>query len=435
MKKVLICAFYFPPFVPPSEIIGSLGSAKLAKYLPDFGWQPYVLTARLPVERAMVEDPQIANVYRTNSFDFVRAFSRFIPSRYSDRIADIPLYSQRTSADERVIHLLKRLARDLFLWPDARITWVILGDAVDRGLEIIRRERIDVIFSTSPPATAHVLAGKLSSKTGIPWVAEFRDLWSQDEMFKRFWPFQRIEERMERRCMKRATSLMSVSEPNSNKLREFHKKRVHTILYGFDDDDYDFDVPVDNKFTMVYTGKVYEGYRDPAMLFDSVSELIMSGAIEEKDVEIVFWGDNPREYLIKKAVAAGLENIVTINPAVAHNEVVKIQKSAQVLVFISFHGEGVYPGKLFEYIGASRPILAVGKRGSGIDDMLKSTKAGVLCIDREEIKDVIQSWYSDWREHGVVRNRSVDNRVDELSRRKGTSKLSIALDEAVHEDF
>ena len=435
MKKLLICAFYFPPFVGPSEIIGSLRPAKFAKYLPDFGWQPYVLTARLPVERVMVEDPQIANVYRTNFLDFVRAFNRFIPSRYSDRIADIPIYSYQSSTDERVIHLLKRLVKDLFFWPDSRITWVIFGDAVDRGLEIIRREKIDVIFSTSPPATSHVLAGILSSKTGIPWVADFRDLWSQDEMFKRFWPFQRIEERMERRCMKRVASLISVSEPRSNALHEFHKKAVHTIPNGFDDDDYDFDIPVDHKFTVVYTGKVHEGYGDPAMLFDSVSELIMSGTIEKEDVEIVFWGNNARKYLIKKAVAAGLESTVRINPAVAHSEIVKIQKSAQILVLIYGHQDIAYPGKLSEYLGARRPILAIGKRGSVIDELLRYTGAGVLCSNADEIKDVIQRWYSEWRELGVVRSKSLDKRIEEYSRRELTRRLSTVLDEAIHEDL
>lgn len=104
MKKVLICAFYFPPFVGPSEIIGSLGTAKFAKYLPDFGWQPYVLAPRLLVERAMVEDPQIANLHRRSFLDLIHVFNRFMPNRIREEYGQRELTSKSSMFLNEAVH-------------------------------------------------------------------------------------------------------------------------------------------------------------------------------------------------------------------------------------------------------------------------------------------------------------------------------------------
>jgi len=278
-KKVLVVSFYFPP----ANKIAAVRSGKFAKYLPQFGWEPFVLTADavkgysqdLPLE---IDE---ANIYRTPYFALGSAVS------YGLTGGQRTIYQERhkNSTWEKALYKLIRLTEPLYTLPVIRtltlepVSWS--RHAVKKGLEIFSKEKFDVIFSSYGPSMSHLVASRLHRQTGIPWVAEFRDLWSLNSYLRKIQPFHFFEKALEKRVMKDSSLLVTVSEPLAKQLETLHSKKTVVIPNGFDEDDYLVDVPLTAKFTITYTGNMYPGKQDPNPLFKAIAELEEEGRIPQ----------------------------------------------------------------------------------------------------------------------------------------------------------
>jgi hypothetical protein len=432
-KKVLIVTFYFPP----TNKIAAVRLGKFAKYLPRFGWEPFVLTADevkgcsqdLPVE---IDE---ANIFRTRYF----ALGPIISYELTGGQRTIYQATPRSSTWRKALYKLIRLMEPVYTLPVIRtLTLEPVGwsrHALRKGLEILSKEKFDIIFSSYGPSMSHLVASKLHRQTGTPWVAEFRDLWSLNPYLRKVQPFHFFEKELEKRVMKGSDLLVTVSEPLAKQLEGLHSKKVVTICNGFDEDDYLDSVPLTTKFTITYTGNIYPGKQDLSPLFKAIAELWEEGKISPKDFEVRFFGGGTLTSLLPTIRYYHLEHIVKIYGLVPFKESIRKQKESTVLLFLGWNDpreKGFYTAKVFEYLGARRPILSIGLKGDVVDELLKETGAGVVVSEVNEIKALLSQWMKEFKQSGEVLSHFKPDSaaVYRYTRKQEAAKLAQLLEEA-----
>lgn len=400
-RRVLIVSFLFPPLFD----IGAVRIGKFAKYLPEFNWEPIVLTVdhmknmhlTLPVE---IDE---ANIVRTHYFGFRNFIEQALNT---NSIPSFPIQKNKgrnINLKSKFLNLIY-LLRPIYTLP---VLQTLLIDptgwypyAVKKGLQIIRKYNIDLIFSSYSPSTSHFIASYLSKRTGIPWVAEFRDLWTLNHNIKKNQPFYFIEQLIEKRTLKNSNLLITASEPMTRKMKSLHSKECMTITNSFDEQDFENNISLTSKFTISYTGTIYLGKQDPSPLFEAISQLRQEGEIIPGNFEVRFFGSNVSDIISPLIKDYSLQQFVNIYDFVPFHESIKKQKESTVLLLLAWNDQkekGVYTAKIFEYLGATRPILVIGSKGSVIDELLGRTGSGVIAIEVEEIKEILTDWLSEFR--------------------------------------
>jgi hypothetical protein len=405
--KVLIVSFFFPP----ANSIGAVRVGKMAKYLPDFGWEPIVLTVdkiratpqTLPLE---VDKTQINRTpYSTFYDDITEHFNR--GKTISERNAN----QQTVKINKPASFATKclRLAEPIYMLPVVKsflfdpMGWY--RSAVEKGLQIINNQNIDIIYSSFGPTISHLVASKLCKQTNIPWVAEFRDLWSINENNSKRQPFQYFEKLWEIRTLRNSKCLIAVSKIMANQLEKMHNKHTEVICNGFDEDDYKDRIPLNPKFSITYTGTIYPGKRDPTPLFQALGEAKKEDIITSEDIGVFFYGDNLIQNISSAAKKCDIENMVKIYDSVPIKESIIAQKKSTILLLLAWNDPrdaGTLTGKIFEYIGAGRPILAIAFKGGEIDNLLKETGCGIVINEASEIKSVLIKWLNEYKTKGEI---------------------------------
>ncbi|MFC1870795.1 glycosyltransferase [Chloroflexota bacterium] len=434
--KVLIISFLFAPM----NHIGSIRITKFAKYLPDFGWEPVVLTvdAVRGISQTLPSEVVGVNIVRTPYFDLVPTVNQMLTRGKAAPFKRAPEPSY--SSLRLLIYRLLRLMKPIYNLPIFRpLTIEPIGwypYAVRKGLQIAAEQNIDIIFSTYGPSIPHLVASCLYRKTGIPWVAEFRDLWSSNPYVKDYQPFQFIEQQLEKRTLKACDLLISVSEPWAQQVGTLHNKRAITIPNGFDEDDYLETVPLTPKFTITYTGQIYPGKREPTSFLQAIGELRHEAKISPHDLEVRFFGNNVSETINPLIKKLDLNELVKVYGFVPFSESVKKQKESSALLLLGWNDErdkGALTGKIFEYLGAGRPILSSGVKGGEIDKLLKASSSGILTNEVEDIKDIILKWVGEFKQYQEIRSYYNPNQeiISYYTRREATAKLARAFDTVI----
>jgi hypothetical protein len=402
-KKVLVVSFFFPP----ANKIAAVRLGKFAKYLPQFGWQPFVLTADevkgcpqdLPV------DIDEAAIFRTPHFSLGPTISYGLTGGQ----ATIHQRMDKGSLFRKALYRLVRLMQPVYTLPLIRtLTLEPTGwyrPALKRGLEVISKEKFDVIFSSYGPSVSHLVASKLHRQTGIPWVAEFRDLWSLNHYLRKVQPLHVFEKKLEKRVMKGSSLLITISEPLATQLEALHSEKVVVIRNGFDEDDYLGEVPLTAKFSITYTGNVYPGKQDPVPLFKAIADLEEEGRISSDSFEVRFFGGSTLTSLLPAIKHYHLERIVRIHGLVPFKESIERQRESTILLLLGWKDpreKGLYGGKIFGYLGARRPILSIGPGGDVVDELLKETGAGTVVGEVTEIKALLLQWVKEFRQSGRI---------------------------------
>lgn len=406
MKKVLIIAYYFPP----RPYIGSQRPYRLAKYLREFGWQPIILTAQLPSK-----PPEGITVIETPYKDVVDLYKKklgFNSEEGFHQQLDIPVvknYNYSTPKG-KIIKILK----EIITFPDEQKGWYRY--ALESTYDLLSREKIDAMISTSLPVTSHVIARQLKRKYKIPWVADFRDLWTQNHYYNKFNVIKLFEKRLELKTLQNADALVTVSRPLAETLGKIHKnKNVFVITNGFDTDDFMHNIPKPaNKFTITYTGTLYNGKRDPSVLFAVLSQLIRENKMNKDLVEIRFFGQQ-ETWILHDIQKYDLNSVVSFYGCVPRSIALEKQKESQLLLLLLWNNKnekGVYTGKIFEYLGAKRPILAIGGAGGVVEELLAETNAGKYVNEPAELSHYLLEYYREFITHGEViysGNSNVEN--------------------------
>lgn len=437
MKRVLIVAYYFPPSGGP----GVQRVLKFVKFLPEFGWEPHVLTVSngdFPArdESLLKEIPPGVRVHRSRIFEPYRMY-RTLTGKPADAPVDvenIPREGKKQSWAERTAQWVRST---LFI-PDARIGWY--WPAVLKGLTVIRAERIDALYSSSPPYTASLIARALHRRTGKPWIAGFRDPWTGFLSAPQRWSLPAaIDASMERAVAEDCDILEGawegILDDFAGKIPSLPKSKMIYLPNGFDPDDFPPHVPKRNeRFTVVYTGSMY-GKRNPSAFLAAVEQAVGEGLFAVSQLRLRFIGRFGADV---RAMfdATPLREAIEVVSYLPHSESVAQLLSADTLLLVVDETEGsprIVPGKVFEYIGSGRPILALAPTGA-VNDILKETGTGIS-VPHGDIPGIKKAFIECYR---IFQYGEADffaphpEAIKKYDRREITQRLALHLNSIVH---
>ncbi len=443
MKKILIIAYYFPPY----SGAGGHRTVRFTKYLKKLGWKICVLTIEENYFRpSHLIDKEIINklpygikIFRTK---VLRGLTLLINLRNCFRSWKKGETSEKVNLKKDSTHSRKSWAQSIidiissiFVVPDNEVGW--LPYAVLKGKKIIRSEGADIIYSSGPPHTCHLIAYCLKKLTSMPWVADFRDPWSRST-----WKRQKsklhhkTQSFLESRVVKSANKIILNTNHMQKEFAGFYKdqppQKFVAITNGFDTEDFMEIKPGehDNKkhFTITHTGTLYKK-RDPSNLLLSVSRLAKKGIISPGDFQLNFIGAiSIKDVDIKKLISEyNIDRFVNIIPPVSHKESLKLLADSDVLLIIQPDTSCQIPGKMFEYIYLRKPILSLSHNGA-TSDIINKNKLGIVVSPEEtdEIEKAILIFYE--KKFHIKDNEIV---LDMYSGEKLTEKLSSVLSECV----
>jgi len=442
MNKVLLLTYWYPP----KQAIGALRLAKWAKYLPEFGWEPVVITVQprstlYTQHGALPDELRVGRVYRTRDWSLNEILFA-LTTRFRRRRTTSAQQPSSSASPLPVAwrRMLTRLGyafyKQVLCFPDEVWPWLFEYATIEA---IARQEQPAVVVSSSLPNTTHLLAARLARRLRLPWIADFRDLWTQNHVFRRLEPLYTWERLLEQRTLRYAAALVTVSEPLREQLAWLHAKPVYVITNGFDPSDYPQpQIPPSSSpeapLQVLYTGRIYPGKRDPTPLFQALATLRQQGNIAAEDVKVLFYGH--RLEVVRQLLQPfpEVEPMVELHAPVPHKEALRLQQQADVLLLLEWvdpRAKGVYTGKIFEYLGARRPILSIGYKEGVIARLLQETGAGVQVAQAKEIEPWIRQWLTEKRREGRPRWRGSEHSLRPYTRREQTRQLADLLAEVV----
>ncbi|MEJ2546136.1 MAG: glycosyltransferase [Calditrichaceae bacterium] len=334
----------------------------------------------------------------------------------------VAVLSQKPKSIKKKILNFIRL--NLFL-PDAKILWYLSAYLV--GKKIIKKENPDLIFSSSPPPTTHLIASKLAKKFNIKWIADFRDPWSKIHYYQnqRISLIQKLDEKLENRIQTQCDVITCASKNFADLLMIQNKEKIQVIYNGFDENDMISESRKnEDVFNIVYIGGLNQNRYYPdffrqlssayteKILDPQKCNLIIAGSIEDNiknELETMFAKFNSYQFL----------------GYVEHKEAMTLmQKAGILLLFLEdiVGYEGHVPGKLFEYLITGNPILGVGNAKGDTTHILEETGAGKILDKNTDFKAQIKIYYDDW-----LNNRKIKiplEKIDKYSRIRLTEQLA-----------
>ena len=457
-RTAFVIAYHYPPI----RSAGVERTVKFERYLPEFGYRTNVLTT---TAFGGVSDGRVRRAWEPLGL-YRHLFNR---AARTDRQAASGVRTGRSRAgDGRRGRRGFGLARRWLLIPDGQILW--LPAALAKGLRYLRREQADLIYSTSPPASAHLVALLLAQLTGLPWVADFRDSWVYDPLDPALleMPYRNeLERRFEEAVVRRADAILAATRISADHLRRSYADaadRIHVITNGFDPEDVemaltrpapesllfdpeghdeyaasglpvepsiDAEEGVDRPLRVVHTGSfsVSHPERTPMDLFAALRSLLEEDAEWARRLEVVLVG---RLDLAEVRQAADLvqAGILSLHDEVDRRTALSLQSRADVLLLVDharpWPGSNV-PGKLFDYLGVGRPIMALCGAGA-VADLMTELDAGVSAAPDEPaaIRGALEEMHRRFRAGSLARDQTRD--LSRFHRRELSRQLAACFD-------
>lgn len=391
--RVLLISYHFPPF----NTVGAVRPGKFAKFLIQNGHQVEVLCAFKPPfpEGMPLEIPE-------RLVHPVRGWSVNAPLHWllggRQRVAEGGF--QGISVGHPLARRLGRLYKTLFHWPDAEIGWV--DAAVARGRDLMKARPFDIVYVSAPPFSALRVGARLAALGGVPWVADFRDLWADNHAYDHPRWRLAIDRLWESSLLKSASALTTVSSPLASKL-ERHGLPIWVVRNGYDPDDFKNLLPIDvrvndDELLIAYTGNIYAGYHDVDTFCEGLSIFAASGRRARLRVvgrNVAILTDAARRHCVL--------SLIDVSFTVPRIEALGLQKAADVLLMFLWGGgeDGIYTTKFFEYVGAERPILAIGSSDSDVGQWIRTADLGRVARTAGEVADELISWHDEKRSGGA----------------------------------
>jgi glycosyltransferase involved in cell wall biosynthesis len=425
MRRVLLIADAYPPY--PS--IGSIRPGGLAKYLPLFGWMPIVVTRRLP------EGPRFRpKVIETQYVSFAEAWKARLgldsTLGLSHQLAKLPLPLASVRFLTPLYTRLVTRGSSVMNYPDSVRGWV--PSALKTITEVGRTERVDAILSTAPPASCHLIARRAKDILKCPWIADFRDLWTQYHDYPHGEVRRFLEKRLERKTLQAADALVTVSVPLAGLLKErYPSQKVHCIPNGFDPEEFTQRLSGPLKsFSITYTGSLNYAKRGPQLLFIVMADLLREGILDSNEVQVHFYGPNAA-WLSGLIEQYGLNGVVTCHGQVSRSLSLEAQRTSQLLLLTRWNDPkeaGVYTGKVFEYLGARRPIIALGGPPGVVPDLLNETNAGVHVTSQAQLRAFLIEAYAEFQRSGYVNYAGDEIAINRYTHQEMARKFALVLD-------
>jgi hypothetical protein len=423
MKRALIITYYWPPAGGP----GVQRWLKFVTYFKDFGIEPVVFIPDNPhyplQDKSIVSEiPEGIEIIRfpiKEPYGFAKIFSKKKTNQVSSGII--------TNKNQSVLEKLLLWIRGNFFIPDARIGWV--KPAVGFLKEYLDKNDMDIVISSGPPHSLHLIGMALKEKLGIKWVADFRDPWTTIHYHQSL----RLNKRAQKKHLKLESKVLNNSDlvvvTSARTKKEFQKITsvpIEVISNGYDILE-KIEPNLDAQFSIVHIGSLLTN-RNPELLWEILSELKDENKVFSKNLLIKLVGV-VSEDVLKSLAVFGLTENYKILGYVSHQEAIQIQHDAQVLLLVEMDSpetKSIIPGKLFEYVAANRPILAIGPEGSDVEGIIKETNTGVYFkyTDKEKLKQQVQLYYEAY----LKANLNVNSKnIEKYSRSALTKSLSTIL--------
>ncbi|WP_372756446.1 glycosyltransferase family 4 protein [Mariniflexile sp.] len=373
-KKALIITYYWPPAGGP----GVQRWLKFVKYLPDFNIEPIVyipenpsypiIDSNLGLEVSnnltIIKHP-IKEPYR-----FANVFSKRTSKTISKGI--ISENKKQSFVEKAMLYI-----RGNFFIPDARNAWV--KPSVAFLSEYISKEHIEIVITTGPPHSLHLIGLQLKEQLGVKWLADFRDPWTTIGYHKELKLTEASKAKhkaLEKQVLHTADQLIVTSFTTKKEFQQLTKQPIVVITNGYDYEPVDA-FEMDSKFTIAHIGSLLSK-RNPEVLWQALSNLVKENQSFSNDFQLNLIGFVSEDILqsIKKY---NLTDYVNNIGYVSHKEAIKFQKKSQVLLLIeidSSETKCIIPGKLFEYMVSNRPIIALGPSDSDVEKIIKETNTG-----------------------------------------------------------
>jgi glycosyltransferase involved in cell wall biosynthesis len=374
MNKVLIVTYYWPP----SGGAGVQRWLKFSKYLPEFGWEPIILTvdpeyAAYPVTDFSLNDdiPTSLKVFTTPATNYF--------SIYKKDKSRIPSAGFANNVDNTFKSKLLRFVRGNFFLPDPRRGWNKY--AFKKASELIEKEGIKHLITTSPPHSTQLIGLKLKKKNpGLKWIADLRDPWTDIYYYKQFYPTlisRAIDLKYEKSVLNRADKIITVGESLKTLFLSkvnIVENKARVIPNGYDESDFKGnDAVLPSKFTLTYVGTLSDIYPVEGLLV-ALNRL----RSQKKDFVLRFVGSlsaKTKHMIISEIPESSLEFL----PYTAHNEAINYMLNSSLLILIiPLHSsnKSIITGKLFEYIASGRPILCIGPTEGDAASIINSVHGG-----------------------------------------------------------
>ncbi|MCF6346762.1 MAG: glycosyltransferase family 4 protein [Flavobacteriaceae bacterium] len=417
--KVLIITYYWPP----AGGSGVQRWLKFVKYLQGFDIEPIIYT---------VDNPNYAIVDETlqnevpNTVEILKQ-----PIKEPNNLLSLfGSKKQKTSAgfldaNPSFFGKIAQYIRANFFIPDARKYWI--KPSVKYLTNYLENNKVDVIISTGPPHSLHLiglqLKQKLSRSLGIKWIADFRDPWTDIDYFYQLPLTQKSIDKhfqLEKEVVSNADCVLVVGKTMKENYLKFNKN-IEVITNGFDDNEEVKDVELDAKFSFVHIGMM-NADRNPKTLWKVLSEILKENNAFANDFQLKLIGKCADEVL-ESIKNNGLISNVEMIDYLSHNKVIAFQKSAQVLLLAVNNvpsAKGIITGKIFEYLQANRPILAIAPTNGDLAEIISTTNSGNIVDfeDAETLKNTILEFYNAYKNNNLV----VDSKEIEQYHRKNLTK-------------
>ena len=404
--KILLVSFHFPPDAP----LAATRAPKFAKYLLDQGHDVRVICAHEP-QSTVTHTLEIdeARITRTDWRDLA-----MIPNEVIERIrpsAKTPAPSTapppRVTSEPAKPRLRRRLSEfylSAVCRPDRRAGW--RRPAVAAARELFASWLPDLVYSTCPPHSVAPIAREIAELAGAPLVAEFRDRWAHDAYSNHPNWRQNLDRKQEASILADAAGIVTVSPLWAKGYAErYGADRVAVAMNGFDPDDYPLEMDIApavgrDQIELLYAGALYPGRRDPRAVFEAIALL----GKDAKRVRLTMLGKDLEPAVIM-AEEAGVADCLNLLPTEPHAAIIRRQYAADALLMLQWNDErdaGTIPGKLFECIGARRPVIATGWTRGVVGDIIMRRNLGVIANEPRIIANRISALLSEKRAHGHI---------------------------------
>lgn len=423
MKRALIIAYYWPPAGGP----GVQRWLKFVKYFREFGVEPIVYAPENPNYPLLDEnfsseipsDIEILKLPISEPYKFAKLFSKKKTKQISSGI----ISKKEISAMEK----LMLYVRGNFFIPDARVGWV--KPSVEFLSKYLSENDVDVVITTGPPHSLHLIGLQLQKELNVKWIADFRDPWTTIHYHKSLRlnkSSERKHKELEALVLNSADVIVVTSPTTKKEFEMITETPIEVITNGFDTSE-KIDFEMDSTFSISHIGSLLSE-RNPEVLWKVLAEICKENLSFKNDLQLKFAG------AVSEEVKQSLENFRLLSNCeflgyVSHSEALNLQHQSQVLLLVEINSaetRAIIPGKLFEYLAAKRPIIVLGPKESDIEEIIIETKAGKFFRywDDDDLKVQILQLYNQFKRGDL---KIASEGIEKYSRRELTKQMAALI--------
>ena len=428
MKKVLIITYYWPP----SGGGGVMRWLKMSKFLPELGWQPIIFTPENPdpsvIDESLLKEihPEIIEIKTPiwEPYDLYRKLT----GKKSGAKFKAGYISEASEGSWK--SRLSVFIRGNFLIPDPRIFWV--SPSVKFLTKYLKENPVDLIVSSGPPHSMHLIAPGLKKKFEIPWIADFRDPWTDIDFYHKL-KLTRLADRkhrqLEKKVLAAADYVVTVSPSCAADLEKIANRKIEVIPNGYDPSDYKFEKPaLDKTFTISHFG-AFNKDRNPATLWLAMNDIAIENPDFKNLLRIKLYGQTDLSVINDIQKNNLTDNLNLIEHLPHQKGLVELSKSQVLLLPLNNapNVKGILTGKMFEYIALQRPILALGPTDADFAEILRETNSGISLNfdDLQGIKNALQNYFQLFKKNKLM----VESGAYEKYSRKNLAAQFVKLSE------